>query len=715
MRNRVQRQMGDMVERSRMGQVTLPAAVVLVVAVMIIPLPSGILDVLIVANLSTAVLILLVSMNVRRALDFSSFPSLLLVVTLLRLGLNVATSRAVLSNGHAGAVIETFGSVVVGGSLVVGMVIFLILTLVQFVVISNGSGRVAEVTARFTLDAMPGKQMAIDADLSAGMIGEDEARRRRQEIADEADFYGAMDGASKFVKGDAIAGLVITAVNLIGGFLIGVVQNGMPVGEAVQQYSLLTIGDGLVSQMPALLVSISAGLIVTRAAGGADLGSDVFAQFYRQRNAMRSASAVVLSMLLVPGLPKFPFLLVGVGMLLAANRLPTAEELAAQAAAAAATAALPDEAEAAPPSPQQLAVDARMEPLELTIAFDLIGLVDAASGGDLLDRVSALRRKIAAELGFVMPSIRTRDSSELPTSAYVIRVHGVEVGRGTAPAGRVLVIGEALDGLPGEDVREPVFGLNARWVPTEYQVQAEIMGNTVVDRSTLIVTHLAEIVRRRAGRLLSRTDVKALIEGVRATDPQVVDDLVALGVTAGEVQRVLAALLDDGIPVRDLVRILEAVADRARTVRTQEAMVEAARIELGPAITSALSQDGRLTVVTLAPTTENRMLAGLRSIDGQTQVELRPEQADTLVRDLHQLVNQHAARGISPVLVCAGPLRPALSRLVRSAVPTVAVVSYAELGDHLTIDVVANIDLDTTPMTADHGLAEEYRHVYANN
>ena len=410
-----------------MGQVTLPAAVVLVVAVMIIPLPASLLDVLIVANLSTAVLILLVSMNVRRALEFSSFPSLLLVVTLLRLGLNVATSRAVLSDGHAGAVIETFGSVVVGGSLVVGLVIFLILTLVQFVVISNGSGRVAEVTARFTLDAMPGKQMAIDADLSAGIIGEDDARRRRQEISDEADFYGAMDGASKFVKGDAIAGLVITAVNLIGGFLIGVVQNGMPVGEAIQKYSLLTIGDGLVSQIPALLVSISAGLIVTRAAGGADLGSDVFAQFYRQRNAVRSASAVVLLMLLIPGLPKIPFLVVGLGLLLAANRLPTAEQLAAEAAAAAAAAAQPDDNEAAPASPQQLAVDARMEPLELTIAFDLISLVDTASGGDLLDRVSALRRKIASELGFVMPSIRTRDSSELPTSAYVIRVHGVEV------------------------------------------------------------------------------------------------------------------------------------------------------------------------------------------------------------------------------------------------------------------------------------------------
>jgi flagellar biosynthesis protein FlhA len=665
----------------------LPGAVVLVVAVMVIPLPSSVLDILIVANLSISILILLVSMNVKRALDFSSFPSLLLVVTLFRLGLNVATARAVLSNGHAGEVIATFGSVVVGGSLVVGLVIFLILTLVQFVVISNGSGRVAEVTARFTLDAMPGKQMAIDADLSAGAIGEEEARHRRREVGEEADFYGAMDGASKFVKGDAIAGLVITMVNLIGGFLIGVVQMGMPVGEAISKFSLLTVGDGLVSQIPALLVSISAGLIVTRSAGGSDLGTDVFAQFRRQRSAMRAAGFVVLLMGVIPGLPKIPFVLLGVTLIMVANRLPDDEELAIDWNAAPAT------DPAAPPSPQQMAVDARVEPLELNIAYDLIGLVDGANGGDLLDRVGALRRKLASELGFVMPSIRTRDAGDLPSSTYVIRVHGVEVGRGMAPSGKVLVIGDHLDGFPGETTREPVFGLAARWVPGEYQVQAEMSGNTVVDRSTLVVTHLAEIVRRRAGRLLSRSDVKVLIDGVKATDPQVVDDLNTVGVTAGEVQRVLGGLLDDGVPIRDLVRILEAVGDRARTSRTVESMVEAARNELGPAITSALAVDGRMTAVTLSATTEHRLLAGLRTMDGVTQLELVPDDADLLVRTLTELVGAAAMHGTSPVLVCSAPLRPALGRLVKATVPGVAVVNYAEIGDHLQIDVIANIDL----------------------
>jgi flagellar biosynthesis protein FlhA len=667
----------------------LPAAVVLVVAVMILPLPSTLLDVLIVVNMSIAIAILLVSMNVTKALEFSAFPSLLLIVTLFRLGLNVATSRAVLSDGHAGDVIATFGSIVVGGSLVVGLVIYLILTLVQFVVISNGSGRVAEVTARFTLDAMPGKQMAIDADLNAGIIGEDEARARRKEVADEADFYGAMDGASKFVKGDAIAGLVITAVNLIGGFLIGVVQLGMPVSEAITKYSLLTVGDGLVSQIPALLVSIAAGLIVTRSAGGSDLGSDVFAQFYKQKSALRAAGIVVLLMAVVPGLPKIPFVVVGVTLIVLANRLPVfSKDDDVQFA-------VPDEPEM-PPSPQQMALEARTEPLELSISYDLVSLVDGSSTGDLLDRVSALRRKIASELGFVMPSIRTRDSADLPSSTYAIKVHGVEVGRGDAPAGKVLVIGDVLSGLPGDDVREPVFGLAARWVPTEYQAQAEILGNTVVDRATLIVTHLAEVVRRRAGRLLSRSDVKALLDGVRVSDPQVIEDLSTVSVTAGEVQRVLATLLTDGVPIRDLVRILEAVSERARTVRTVEAMVEAARGELGPSITGALAVDGRLVVVTLSPTSEARLLPTLRSLDGQTQVELRPEQADLLVRELTRVYNDCAREGVTPTLACSALLRPALARLVRSTMPQIPVVSYVEIGDHLTVDIVAQISLDSS-------------------
>jgi flagellar biosynthesis protein FlhA len=523
--------------------------------------------------------------------------------------------------------------------------------------------------------------------VQAGVLTDQEAKLRRQEVSDEADFYGAMDGASKFVKGDAIAGLVITMVNLIGGFLIGVVQMGMPITEAITTFSLLTIGDGLVSQIPALLVSISAGLIVTRAAGGSDLGSDVFAQFRRQRPAIRASGIVVLLMGIVPGLPKIPFILLGGGLIYLSTRLPREDELILESLPPA------EPIEVPPVSPQQMAVDARVEPLELNIAFDLIPLVDGATGGDLLDRVGALRRKIASELGFVMPSIRTRDAADLPSGTYILKVHGVEVGRGTAPAGRVLVIGDDLIGLPGDDVREPVFGLAARWVPAEYQAQAEIGGNTVVDRSTLIVTHLAEIVRRRAGRLLSRTDVKILMDGVRATDPQVMEDLVTIGVTTGEVQRVLAGLLDDGVPIRDLVRILEAIGDRARTNRSIESMVEAARGELGPAITGALAKDNRLTVITLSAGTEHRLVSSLRISEGTSQLELAPDAADQLVRTLTEWVGATANGGVTPVLVCSAPLRASLGRLVKAMVPGMAVIAYSEIGDHLEIDLVANIDI----------------------
>jgi flagellar biosynthesis protein FlhA len=696
---------------SRLAQAGFPAVIVLVISVMIVPLPAALLDLLIVANLSTAVLILIMSTNVKRALDFSAFPSLLLVVTLVRIGLNVSTSRAILSTGHAGGVIETFGSFVVGGNLVVGFVIFIIITLVQFVVISNGAGRVAEVSARFTLDAMPGKQMAIDADLNAGVLTDEEAKTRRKDVADEADFYGAMDGASKFVKGDAIAGLVITMVNLIGGFVIGVVQMGMPIGEAISTYSLLTVGDGLVSQVPALLVSISSGLIVTRSAGGKDLGSDVFGQFARQGASVRSAGFVVLLMALVPGLPKIPFIVFGFGLVFLGRRL-LAKDVAADDASVAAVLAAEANAPKPPTSPVQLAIDSRVEPLELDLAYDLIELVDSASGGDLLDRVGALRRKIAGEFGIVMPAIRTRDEPDLPSHTYVIRVHGVEVGRGVAPTGRVLVIGDDLGRYPGDDIIEPVFGLPARWVPIEFRAEAEIAGNTVVDRSALVVTHLAELVRRRAGKLLSRTDVKALLDSVNATDPAVVEDLTGAGVGVADVQRVLAALLDEGIPIRDLVRILEAVGERARVTKAPDALTEAARQALGPAITAALAVDGTLSLVTIDPRLETEMGATFEVTDQGGVLRLAIRSHEHLMSELDRAVHVTAARGLPTVLVCAGALRPALSRLVRQAAPSVSVISYGEIGDHLTVEAVHTISaLVSAPMSASSGIEQEQQHV----
>ncbi|MCU1606199.1 MAG: flhA, partial [Modestobacter sp.] len=487
----------------KLAKVAVPIGVVSIVLMLVVPLPAAILDLLLGLNITGSLLILLVSMQIRRPLEFSVFPALVLIATLMRLALNVSSTRLVLTDGYAGKVIEAFGHFVIGGSLIVGLVIFVILTIIQFVVITNGAGRVAEVGARFTLDAMPGKQMAIDADLNAGLINEKQARKRRQEVTSEADFYGSMDGASKFVKGDAIAAIIVTLINLIGGFAIGVMQRGMTPGEAISTYSLLTVGDGLVSQIPALLISTATGLIVTRSAADGDMGQDLLKQLGRNKQPLRIAGGAAIALCLIPGLPKLPFLIVGGVFLLIAARLtetPDVDETEDEVAAGAAVEAQPD-------SPEAIAERMRVDPLELEVAFDLVELVDAARGGDLLDRVKALRRKVAMETGLVIPLVRTRDNLDLPASQYVIWLNGVPAAKGTSPAGTVLAIGDHLDGLPGKPTREPVFGLAAKWVPAELQRQAEMAGATVVDRSSVITTHLAEVVRQNASALLGREDV----------------------------------------------------------------------------------------------------------------------------------------------------------------------------------------------------------------
>ncbi len=676
---------------NRIGQIAIPAAIVGIVVMMVVPLPTALLDLLIVTNIGLAVLALLASMFTTRVLDFSIFPSYLLIATLFRLALNVSVTRLVLLNGYAGKVIESFGHFVVGGSVVVGLVIFLILIVIQFIVITNGAGRVAEVAARFTLDAMPGKQMAIDADLNAGIINEDEAKRRRREIADEADFYGAMDGASKFVKGDAIAAIVIVLINLIGGFAVGILQKHLSFSEAISHYSLLTVGDGLVSQIPALLISMSSGLIVTRAATEADLGTDLIHQFTRHKRTLQLAGSALCGLAIVPGLPKPPFLVVGGALFFIAARLPSDAELAAQkmveeAEAAAAPMVSPVE------TPETIANDMRVEPLELEIAYDLIDLVDPERGGDLLDRVRALRRKLALELGIVIPLVRTRDNLELPAHTYAIRVHGVELGRGEAPPGHVLVLGDSVN-LPGLATREPVFGLPATWVPMEFRHQAEISGGTVVDRASVITTHLAEIARRNAGRLLSRQDVKMLVELVKESDPVVVDELNASNTSAGEVQRVLQALLDEGVAIRDLVRIFEVISERARVTKDTEHIVEAVRAALGPAISASYAREGRLPVLTLEPLIEHSLAEALRPSENGTYLALDPNVAEALAMAVARDAEAAEQRGIEAVLVCAGQLRPALRRLLRAAAPRLPVLAYTELGSQLELDTIGVVNL----------------------
>ncbi|MEV1289857.1 flagellar biosynthesis protein FlhA [Micromonospora sp. NPDC049679] len=654
----------------RLSQFVVPIGVIMIIVMMVVPLPTMLLDLLIALNIIGALLILLVSMFVQRPLDFSIFPSLLLVATLFRLALNISATRLVLLDGFAGNVIEAFGHFVVGGSLVVGMVIFLILIIVQIVVVTKGAERVAEVGARFTLDAMPGKQMAIDADLNAGLIDESEARRRRAEVASEADFYGAMDGASKFVKGDAIAAIIITLVNLVGGFIVGMMQHGMSAGEAIQTYSLLSVGDGLVSQIPALLLSVATGLIVTRSATEGDMGTNVAQQLGQHKLALQIGGGASLALCAIPGLPKIPFLLVGGGILLLAQRLPSANSPTTD------TPEIPSGT--APDSTESLIGEMRVDPLELALSPDLVDLVDPSSG-DLLDRVRALRRKMAMELGMVMPPVRTHDDLDLPLSTYVIRISGVEVGRGQAPPGTVLAIGDGLQSLPGRAGTEPVFGLAGKWVPAELHYQAELTGATVVDRASVIITHLAEVVRSNASRLLGREDVRALAEMTKRTHPIVVEELTPTLLSLGQIQKVLQSLLDEGVPIRDLVRIFESLSLRAKVSTDADGLVEAARAALGPAIAAQRATGGALPVITLDPQLEQALLESLRPAEAGAFLAIDGGRAEAIVSEIGRLAEAAEQAGTTCVVACSPQLRAPLSRLLHAAARKVAVLSYSEI------------------------------------
>jgi flagellar biosynthesis protein FlhA len=656
-----------------MTQLGVPIGIIAIVVMLVVPLPAAVLDLLIALNITAALLVLMTAMFVHKPLDFAAFPAVLLVMTLFRLALNVSATRLVLLDGFAGKVIDTFGHFVVGGSLIVGLIVFAILLVIQFVVITNGAGRVAEVGARFTLDAMPGKQMAIDADLNSGLIDEDEARRRRAEVHAEADFYGSMDGASKFVKGDAIAAIIITLVNLIGGFAIGVGQLGMPFGEAVTTYSLLSVGDGLVSQIPALLLSVATGLIVTRSVNDADMGSDIIRQMMANPMPLRVAGFGALGLCLIPGLPKLPFIVAGGLMLIASSRAgAAAKEEAVEAQQI-------QQALTSPDTPELLAAEIQVDPLGLELSADMIDLVDPSSGGDLLDRVKALRRKIATDLGIVAPPVRTRDNLQLPSRTYAILLFGIEVARGEAPPGTVLAIGDFLGSLPGQQTQEPVFGLEAKWIPAELRSQAELSGATVVDRASVITTHLAEIITQHAGRLLGREDVRMLTDVVKRGHPVVVDELTPTQLSLGEIQRVLQELLDESVSIRDLVRIFEALSLRATRTKELDPLVEAARQALGPAIAAPYVADKTLHVLTLEPQLEQSILESLRPGDLGQGIALDPETSQALLRNLAQLAQDVENRNIRPVLVCAPQVRAALRRLVQPIVPRLAVLSYQEL------------------------------------
>lgn len=664
-----------------LAKLAVPIGVVGIILLLVVPIPAWLLDILIIVNILLALVILLTTMFIRKPLDFSVFPSLLLAVTLFRLGLNVASTRLVLGEGYAGQVIEAFGHVAVGGSIIIGSVIFLILVIIQFIVVTKGAERVAEVGARFTLDAMPGKQMAIDADLNAGLITDIQARERRAEVSSEADFYGAMDGASKFVKGDAIAGILIIVINVIGGITIGMVQRGMELGDAVSTYTLLTIGDGLVTQIPALLMAVSTGMIVTRSTADADMGTTAGSQLAQSRNALMIAGCAAIVMALIPGMPMIPFIVIGAFLIWGAQKVK-ARTIREEAAAKAPDAGPPTVAETTDDLIEQMRVHA----LEILLAPDLVDVVSGASD-DLLGRVRALRRKIAMELGIVVPPVRTRDSIELPASTYVIRIAGVEAGRGIAPGGRVLALGDALDALPGTATIEPVFGLPGKWVPAELRHSAEMAGATVIDRVSVIVTHLSSIVTANAARLLTREDVRVLSDGVKQVNPAAVEELTPALLSLAEVQRVLQGLLAEQVAINDLPRIFEALSLRAKVSVDPEGLIEAARQALGPALVTKHLDGRMLRVVMIDPGLEQSMLEGLRPAEHGTQILLDANSMERVIDSLRSALVHADAMGTTAVLVCAPALRPAIHRLVTPQTG-VAVLSYSEVTS-------ANVEIET--------------------
>lgn len=671
----------------RSNDAFLALAVMVIIGLMIVPLPAFTLDLLIALNLALSIGILLIAMYIQEPLDFSVFPSALLLVTLFRLGLNVSASRLILLQADAGKVIATFGNFVVGGNYVVGVVVFLTLMIIQFVVITNGAGRVAEVAARFTLDAMPGKQLSIDADLNAGIITEAEARQRRRLIEAEADFYGAMDGASKFVKGDAIAGVAIVLVNILGGFVIGMWQLKLSLLQALQTYTLLTVGAGLVIQIPALLVSTASGLIVTRTASESSLGGDVVKQFAHPR-ALAVATVMILIFALVPGIPRVPFLAVGAlvgGVALAVRR----------------RADQPSEPPAPPTpaeleGPQAVAGLLQVDPLELEIGYGLIPLAGEEQAENLLRRVAAIRRQMALELGIVLPKVRIRDNLHLPPQAYRIKLRGEEVARGELMLERYLAIAatDIEEDLPGIPTREPAFGLPARWISEGQRARAELLGYTVVDPLSVVATHLTEVIRNYAPYLLGRQEVRELLNAIKEQAPAVVEDVVPDLLSLGEVQDVLHNLLRERVSIRDLPAILEALANQARVTRDPDVLSEAARQALARSLTNQYkAEDGRLHVFTLSPALETRLKAALTPTERGAGFQIEPGVVQEMLLGIGQEMEKLAQQGYQPVLLCSREIRLPLKRLTERALPNLAILAFSEVWPRVEVQAHGMVEV----------------------
>ncbi|MDR2451225.1 MAG: flagellar biosynthesis protein FlhA [Candidatus Accumulibacter sp.] len=679
--------------RIGLQQLAGPLLILLVLSMMVLPLPPFLLDLFFTFNIAISIVVMLVAINILKPLDFSVFPTVLLITTLLRLSLNVASTRVVLLQGHtgpgaAGRVIDAFGHFLVGGNYAVGIVVFAILVIINFVVITKGAGRVAEVAARFTLDAMPGKQMAIDADLNAGLIGEDEARRRRATIAEEADFFGSMDGASKFVRGDAVAGILIMLINVVGGLIVGMMQHGLDLATAAETYTLLTIGDGLVAQIPALIISIAAGMVVTRVGDEQNLSQQFLVQLFDNPRVLMLSGAIIGLLGLVPGMPNFVFLLLagGLGLLAWQTSRRQAREKPIE--------VRPQPAAAAQAEHQEASWDdvAPLDVLGLEVGYRLIPLVDKAQDGDLLRRIRGIRKKFAKDVGFLVSPVHIRDNLELKPNAYRILLKGVEVGQGEAFAGSLLAInpGRVMGQLSGTATKDPAFGLPAIWIDAALREQAQAFGYTVVDASTVVATHLNHLILTHAAELLGRQETQALLDHLAKEMPRLVEDLVPKTLPLGILQKVLQNFLEDGIPVRDMRTIIETLAEWAPRTQDAEALTAQARIALGRSIVQQFYPSGNeIQVMSLDPQLERILLQAISG--GGENAAIEPSLADTLLREAAAAAQRQEALGFPAVLLVSGNLRTLLSRFLRRSVPQLKVLAHAEIPENKIIKVTSII------------------------
>ena len=681
----------NFIARGGVQQLAGPVLILLILAMMVLPLPPFMLDLFFTFNIAISVIVMLVAINVKKPLDFSVFPTVLLITTLLRLSLNVASTRVVLLEGHtgpgaAGQVIDAFGHFLVGGNFAVGIVVFTILVIINFVVITKGAGRVAEVAARFTLDAMPGKQMAIDADLNAGLIGEDEARRRRSTIAEEADFFGSMDGASKFVRGDAVAGILIMFINIIGGLFVGVLQHNLDVGTAAKTYTLLTIGDGLVAQIPALIISIAAGMVVTRVGDTQDLSQQFLAQLFTSPKVLALTAAIIGLLGLIPGMPNFVFLLLAAGLGVLAWDLDRRQEKAVPVPVAVAPVATTESLEASWADVSPLDV------LGLEVGYRLIPLVDKAQDGELLRRIRGIRKKFAQEVGFLVSPVHIRDNLELKPNGYRILLKGVEIGQGEAFPGSLLAInpGRVVGNLTGTATKDPAFGLPAVWVDPSLREQAQAFGYTVVDASTVTATHLNHLILTHAAELLGRQETQALLDHLGKEMPKLIEDLVPKVLPLGVLQKVLQNLLDEGVHIRDMRTIVETLAEVATRTQDAELLTAQVRIALGRSIVQQLYPSGaEMQVMSLDPQLERILLQAISG--GGENSSIEPNLADTLIRETANAAQRQEELGLPAVLLVPGNLRVLLSRFLRRSVSQLKVLAHGEVPEHKTIRVTSII------------------------